>query len=238
MSEALESLRILDFSRVLAGPLATMMLADLGATVTKVERPGTGDDTRSWGPPYDARGMATYFQSVNRNKQSVALDLRDTADLELARWRSRPRRRRGRRELPARASWTARPRLRAAAAPSNPALVYCSITGFGAAAAARRPARLRPARPGARRPDEHHGRPPTASRRRSASRSSTCSRGCSRRSGSWRRCATATRPARASGRGQPAVGAAGGAGQPGLGVHGRGRRARPDGQRAPEHLAV
>src|SRR5690349_7371077 len=72
---ALGEVRILDFSRVLAGPLATMVLADLGAEVTKVERPGGGDETRSWGPPYDQRGEATYFQSVNRNKGSVVLDL-------------------------------------------------------------------------------------------------------------------------------------------------------------------
>src|SRR5437588_4211135 len=75
---ALGDLRILDFSRVLAGPFATMMLGDLGAMVTKVERPGTGDETRSWGPPFDAGGQATYFQSVNRNKHSIVLDL--TAD--------------------------------------------------------------------------------------------------------------------------------------------------------------
>ena len=74
---ALGRLRILDFSRVLAGPLATMILADLGAEVTKVERPGGGDDTRSWGPPTTPRGEATYFQAVNRNKRSVALDLGD-----------------------------------------------------------------------------------------------------------------------------------------------------------------
>ena len=67
---ALGDLRILDFSRVLAGPFATMMLADLGATVIKVERPGIGDETRSWGPPYDEHGQATYFQAVNRNKRS------------------------------------------------------------------------------------------------------------------------------------------------------------------------
>jgi crotonobetainyl-CoA:carnitine CoA-transferase CaiB-like acyl-CoA transferase len=62
-----------------------MVLADLGAEVTKVERPGIGDETRSWGPPYDDRGEATYFQSVNRNKTSVALDLADPDDLAHAR---------------------------------------------------------------------------------------------------------------------------------------------------------
>src|ERR1035441_2290909 len=66
---ALGDVRILDFTRVLAGPFATMMLGDLGAAVTKVERPGTGDETRSWGPPYDAAGAATHFPSVNRNKR-------------------------------------------------------------------------------------------------------------------------------------------------------------------------
>jgi crotonobetainyl-CoA:carnitine CoA-transferase CaiB-like acyl-CoA transferase len=58
---ALGDLLVLDFSRVLAGPLATMLLADHGATVVKVERPGAGDDTRAWGPPRDAAGTATYF---------------------------------------------------------------------------------------------------------------------------------------------------------------------------------
>src|ERR1039457_620173 len=82
---ALSDVRILDFSRVLAGPFATMMLADLGASVTKVERPGTGDETRSWGPPYDEAGQATYFQSVNRNKQSIVLDLGSGDDLSRAR---------------------------------------------------------------------------------------------------------------------------------------------------------
>jgi len=75
MPGALDGVRVADFSRVLAGPYATMLLADLGAEVTKVERPATGDDTRAWGPPYDAAGDATYFLGLNRNKRSVALDL-------------------------------------------------------------------------------------------------------------------------------------------------------------------
>lgn len=82
---ALEGLRILDFSRVLAGPFATMMLGDLGATVIKVERPGQGDDTRAWGPPFDEAGIPTYFLSVNRNKESVTLDLSNADDLAIAR---------------------------------------------------------------------------------------------------------------------------------------------------------
>src|SRR4051812_23786263 len=85
MTAALRNLKILDFSRVLAGPFATMMLGDLGAEVTKVERPGTGDDTRAWGPPRDASGEATYFLSVNRNKRSVTLDLGDPQDAARAR---------------------------------------------------------------------------------------------------------------------------------------------------------
>jgi glutaryl-CoA transferase len=71
----LEGIRILDFSRVLAGPLSTMMLGDLGADVIKVERPGGGDETRGWGPPSDDRGESAYYLSVNRNKLSIAADL-------------------------------------------------------------------------------------------------------------------------------------------------------------------
>ena len=91
MASALAELKILDFSRVLAGPFATMMLADLGAEVTKIESPG-GDETRQWGPPYDEAGEATYFQSVNRNKRSLVLDLtrRRRTSTRPARWRARP----------------------------------------------------------------------------------------------------------------------------------------------------
>jgi crotonobetainyl-CoA:carnitine CoA-transferase CaiB-like acyl-CoA transferase len=134
---ALTELRILDFSRVLAGPFATMMLADLGATVTKVERPGSGDETRSWGPPYDDHGHATYFQAVNRNKRSVAIDLSDPA---------------GRREALtlARASDVVVENFRPDVmdklglgyeqlAADQPGLVYCSITGFGDGEGARLP---------------------------------------------------------------------------------------------------
>ncbi|MCA4724856.1 CaiB/BaiF CoA transferase family protein [Mycolicibacterium fortuitum] len=82
---ALDGITVVDFSRVLAGPYATMMLGDFGADVIKIERPGVGDDTREWGPPYDADGVATYFNSVNRNKRSVVLDLTDPADVARAR---------------------------------------------------------------------------------------------------------------------------------------------------------
>jgi crotonobetainyl-CoA:carnitine CoA-transferase CaiB-like acyl-CoA transferase len=137
MADALENLRVLDFSRVLAGPFATMMLGDFGATVTKVERPGGGDETRSWGPPYDERGEATYFQSVNRNKQSIVLDLRDPAGLERA-------------HQLARASDVIVENFRPGVMDrlglgyeqlkvDQPGLIYCSITGFGSGAGAQLP---------------------------------------------------------------------------------------------------
>jgi crotonobetainyl-CoA:carnitine CoA-transferase CaiB-like acyl-CoA transferase len=78
-------LKIVDLSRVLAGPYCTMMLADLGADVIKVERPGVGDETRGWGPPFDPEGASAYFLSVNRNKKSVAADLADARDQRLVR---------------------------------------------------------------------------------------------------------------------------------------------------------
>src|SRR3982074_2658286 len=65
--DMLTGVRILDMSRVLAGPLCTMMLGDMGASVLKVERPDGGDETRGWGPPFDSRGESAYYLSVNRN---------------------------------------------------------------------------------------------------------------------------------------------------------------------------
>ncbi|MFN6545377.1 CaiB/BaiF CoA transferase family protein [Mycolicibacterium nivoides] len=126
---ALDGITVVDFSRVLAGPYATMMLGDFGADVIKIERPGVGDDTREWGPPYDADGVATYFNAVNRNKRSLVLDLTDPGDVARAR------------ELVSRADIVVenfRPGtmeklglgyedLRAI----RPDLIYCSITGFG-----------------------------------------------------------------------------------------------------------
>ncbi|WP_231956940.1 MULTISPECIES: CaiB/BaiF CoA-transferase family protein [unclassified Actinoplanes] len=121
----LAGLVVADFSRVLAGPLATMTLADLGATVIKVERPGSGDDTRSWGPPWGTHSSA-YFEGLNRSKYSIALDLSDPGDRATAL------------ALAARADVMVQ-NLRltgfgldyASVAAINPGVVYCSITGFG-----------------------------------------------------------------------------------------------------------
>jgi len=119
---------VADLSRVLAGPTAAVMLADLGARVVKVERPGAGDDTRAWGPPW-AGSSSAYFESANRSKQSIALDfavaddlavaraLVDRADVVIENYRTGALERFG---LDA-ASVLAR----------NPRVVYCSITGFG-----------------------------------------------------------------------------------------------------------
>lgn len=133
MTGPLDGVLVADFSRVLAGPLATMTLADLGATVVKVERPGVGDDTRAWGPPWSEHG-ATYFESVNRSKQSLALDLLDPDDLVLAR------------ELARRADVLVE-NFRPGALQRfdldydsvnavNPKVVYTSISGFGGGAGA------------------------------------------------------------------------------------------------------
>ncbi|GAA1964910.1 CaiB/BaiF CoA transferase family protein [Agromyces allii] len=125
----LAGIRVADFSRVLAGPYATMMLADFGADVVKIEPP-TGDDTRHWTPPVDANGQATYFGSVNRNKRSVALDLTDAAGLAEA------HRLAGSADV---VIENFRPGVMARfglayddVQARNPGVVYCSITGFGA----------------------------------------------------------------------------------------------------------
>jgi crotonobetainyl-CoA:carnitine CoA-transferase CaiB-like acyl-CoA transferase len=73
-------LNVLDLSRVLAGPVCSMILGDMGADVIKVERPGEGDETRGWGPPFDADGQSAYFLAINRNKKSIAADLSDGGD--------------------------------------------------------------------------------------------------------------------------------------------------------------
>ena len=122
------AIRVLDLSRVLAGPYCTMLLADLGADVIKVERPGEGDETRSWGPPF-AGVESAYFLAVNRGKRSVALDLA-RPDAQEALWR-----------LAAMADVVVENFRQGTAerlgagyehlARENPTLVYCSITGFG-----------------------------------------------------------------------------------------------------------
>jgi crotonobetainyl-CoA:carnitine CoA-transferase CaiB-like acyl-CoA transferase len=119
---------VADFSRVLAGPLAAATLADLGADVIKVERPGVGDDTRHWGPPW-TQASSSYFECANRSKRSIELDLDDPDDLEVAHqlanrcdvlienFRSGTLKRRG-------LGYDA-------VAHRNPAVVYASISGFG-----------------------------------------------------------------------------------------------------------
>jgi crotonobetainyl-CoA:carnitine CoA-transferase CaiB-like acyl-CoA transferase len=124
----LEGVRVLDLSRVLAGPYATMVLADLGADVLKVEHPERGDDTRHWGPPF-ARGESAYFLSVNRNKRSVGLDFKKAEDLERVK------------NLAAGSDVVIENLRRGALEKlglgyealreTNSGLVYCSITGFG-----------------------------------------------------------------------------------------------------------
>lgn len=129
----LDGVRVIDFSRVLAGPLVAQTLADLGADVVKVERPGHGDDTRTWGPPWferDGEERATYHEAFNRNKRSVVLDLFDDDDLALARALAigadvvvdnfRP------------GFMADRGLDRATLAVDTPGVVTCSITAFGA----------------------------------------------------------------------------------------------------------
>ena len=79
----LRNVKVLDLTRVLAGPLCTMMLGDLGADVLKIERPDGGDETRGWGPPFDEAGESAYYLSVNRNKLGISIDLDNSADRAL-----------------------------------------------------------------------------------------------------------------------------------------------------------
>ncbi|HET9709016.1 MAG TPA: CaiB/BaiF CoA-transferase family protein [Gemmatimonadales bacterium] len=128
---ALEGIRVLDLSRVLAGPWAGQVLADLGADVIKVERPGTGDDTRHWGPPTlaDGSGDAAYFLSANRGKRSLAVDFSLVKGQEIVRRLAR--------ESDVllennKVGDLARYGLGYADLERlNPRLIYCSITGFG-----------------------------------------------------------------------------------------------------------
>jgi len=139
MAGALSHLRVLDLSRILAGPWATQMLGDLGADIIKVERPYSGDDTRSWGPPFvdgmtgdpaaDAAARSAYFCSVNRNKRSLAIDITAADGANILRQLAR--------EADVlvenfKVGGLARYGLDYQSLSAiNPRLVYCSITGFG-----------------------------------------------------------------------------------------------------------
>jgi crotonobetainyl-CoA:carnitine CoA-transferase CaiB-like acyl-CoA transferase len=124
----LDGLTVLDLTRVLSGPYCTMMLADMGARVIKIEQPGKGDDTRAWGPPF-VKGESAYFLSVNRNKESVTVDFKQPAGRDLLH------------RLLDRADVVVEnfrpgtlPKLGLdyqTLAPKYPRLVYCSISGFG-----------------------------------------------------------------------------------------------------------
>jgi crotonobetainyl-CoA:carnitine CoA-transferase CaiB-like acyl-CoA transferase len=126
----ISGIRVLDLSRVLAGPLATMILGDLGADVLKIERPGVGDESRTWGPPFDARGESAYYLCCNRNKLSLAADLDDARDQALLQ------------RLIADADVVVdnfRPGALARrgldchdALDRHPRLIWCTVTGFGA----------------------------------------------------------------------------------------------------------
>jgi formyl-CoA transferase len=128
ISSPLTGIRILDLSRVLAGPYCTMLLGDLGAEVIKVERPGTGDDTRAWGPPF-AAGESAYYLCANRNKKSITVNLKSATGQEIIR-------------RLARLSDVLVENFKVGELTElglgydqlrtlNPGLVYCSITGYG-----------------------------------------------------------------------------------------------------------
>ncbi|MEO7999470.1 MAG: CoA transferase [Gemmatimonadaceae bacterium] len=125
----LNGIRVLDLSRVLAGPLCSMMLGDLGADVIKVERAATGDDTRGWGPPFHENGQSAYFLSINRNKLSIGADFRNSEDLALLRELARTADVILENFLPGTLSRYGLDRDALLAA--NPKLVWCTISGFG-----------------------------------------------------------------------------------------------------------
>ena len=137
MAGALDGLVVADFTRVLAGPYATMLLGDMGAQILKVERPVSGDDTRHWGPPFDPAGRATYFEAVNRNKESLSIDMTSAEGIQQAQ------------ELAARADIVMHNfPIRTAkkfgldyetVASTNPKVIYCQITGFGSGKGAQMP---------------------------------------------------------------------------------------------------
>jgi crotonobetainyl-CoA:carnitine CoA-transferase CaiB-like acyl-CoA transferase len=129
MEGLLDDIRVLDLSRVLAGPYCSMMLGDLGADIIKVERPGVGDDTRHWGPPFAAPDESAYFLCVNRNKRSITIDLKKPAGIEIVKALA------GKSDVVLE-NFTpgtmeklgiGYDMLRAI----NPRIIYCSITGFG-----------------------------------------------------------------------------------------------------------
>jgi crotonobetainyl-CoA:carnitine CoA-transferase CaiB-like acyl-CoA transferase len=135
MTGALKGIKVIDLSRILAGPWASQMLADFGAQVIKIERPNKGDDTRYWGPPFIKEKTSTqppqaaYFHSTNRNKQSIAIDIQHktgqqiikdlvkNADVFIENFKVGALARYG----------LDYPKLKLL----NPNLIYCSITGFG-----------------------------------------------------------------------------------------------------------
>lgn len=129
MEPLLKDIRVLDLSRVLAGPYCSMILGDLGADVIKVERPGVGDETRHWGPPFAAPGESAYYICVNRNKRSITVDMKKPEGLEII-------------KALARKSDVLLENFAPGTMESlglgyetikeiNPAIIYCSITGFG-----------------------------------------------------------------------------------------------------------
>jgi len=128
MKKALDGIKVLDLSRALAGPYCTMMLADMGAEVIKVEMPGTGDDSRAWGPPF-VEGESAYFMSINRNKKSITLDMKGDKAIEIIMKLIK-----GSDVLVENFRPGAMERLGLAyqqVKAVNPRLVYCSISGFG-----------------------------------------------------------------------------------------------------------